>query len=198
MSDGHLIDSYPQTSLSLRQCCKAAVQQALKCCLLFSTNRTKYSVLYIECSVEMHNDIVWVLHMYSTQCQCEARKLKPGRSCFEDWSQVRYLCVPQIQCWIDGGFHASPLHSHQCWVSQCKALCCTVRTVCTACCTGQETKSSTVGVQESQHPFQQSRWRWWPGGKVKSAAKVKLPEGRHFGTNCSESQYCKERFLIQF
>ena len=87
MSDGHLIDSYPQTSLSLRQCCKAAVQQALKCCLLFSTNRTKYSVLYIECSVEMHNDIVWVLHTYSTQCQCEARKLKPGRSCFEDWSQ---------------------------------------------------------------------------------------------------------------
>ena len=109
--------------------------------------------------------------------------------------KVRYLCVPQIQCWIDGGFHASPLHSHQCWVSQCKALCCTV---CTACCTGQETKSSTVGVQESQHPFQQSRWRWWPGGKVKSAAKVKLPEGRHFGTNCSESQYCKERLLIQF
>ena len=50
MSDGHLIDSYPQTSLSLRQCCKAAVQQALKCCLLFSTNRTKYSV---QCSVKM-------------------------------------------------------------------------------------------------------------------------------------------------
>ena len=104
----------------------------------------------------------------------------------------------QVQCWIDGGFHASPLHSHQCWVSQCKALCCTVRTVCTACCTGQETKSSTVGVQKSQHPFQQSRWRWWPGGKVKSAAKVKLPEGRHFGTNCSESQYCKENLFIQF
>ena len=87
MSDGHLIDSYPQTSLSLRQCCKAAVQQALKCCLFCSTNRTKYNVLYIECSVEMHNDIVWVLHMYSTQCQCAARKLKPGGSCFEDWSQ---------------------------------------------------------------------------------------------------------------
>ena len=80
--------------------------------------------------------------------------------------------------------------SHQ----RCRAR--TLTAVAAQCSTAHSSatqfpQSRTVRKLELlQHPFQQSRERerglvgWL--GKVKSAAKVKLPEGRHFGTNCSE------------